>query len=840
MKNKYLIVTVLLLSIAAVMSFTASNNQRFYYAYNEKIYLNELDNKLIVRYKHSKKSDKGQISLAAELAEKHFEWKDDSTATITLAPFEKARWRDEILRQTDVKTCNPLYALSTGFEMGVTDEIVVRFHNNVTQKDIDNLHKKHRVEIVKTTDIYYLIKVPAGSDALEIANKYQESGLTRFSHPNFICEVELYQVLPNDPYFVNQFSLHNTGQVFTDGHAGTPDADIDAPEAWSITRGLNDVIVAVLDEGVTPNHPDLPNARQLRLNGSNFADGNTNDPSPTGNGNHGNAGAGIIAATQGNNEGIAGIAPNCRIMPIRVFNTGGSGITPQRLADAINFARQNGAHILSCSWGYNSDNPNLHPVIRDAIIAATTQGRNGLGCVVVFAAGNNPTNNGFVHFPANVNVAGVLTVGASDRDDLKAFYSPLGNPASPNNQLLDVVAPSHRAYSWQIAGETWECWSLDIPVNPGYNPVKNTDGGALPVVGTVLPNAGANFLSYTGRFGGTSYSAPQVAGVAALLLSINPNLTQQQVFNILTATADRVGGYVYTNGRSNEFGFGRLNACRAVTQAVATLPITGNSTVCSSNSTYTLNNLPAGCTVSWTHSSNLDYVSGQGTSTYTVKANGSTSGSAGWVEALINGPCGSVPIRRVVWVGYPSMPYDISGFPNDGLQFPSNSYFNFIVWAQPIEQGVNSYEWYVIGGTILSGQSTPQIEVLTDNAINGNIGFVVGTRVGNTCGWSPWLSRTGIVYDSGSGGGSTYTIYPNPATTTVAVSVIESTSATTQGAEGVQPISSIKVYDKMGQMVLARNYPNKPRVVQLNISPLQKGIYLLKVNDAESHTLMKD
>ena len=126
---------------------------------------------------------------------------------------------------------------------------------------------------------------------------------------------------------------------------------------------------------MTPNHPDLPNARQIRLNGSNFADGNANDPSPTGDSNHGNGCAGIIGATRNNNIGIAGIAPNCRIMPIRIFNANNTGITPQRLADAITFARQNGADIISNSWGYNSDNPNLQPVIRDAIIAATTQGR---------------------------------------------------------------------------------------------------------------------------------------------------------------------------------------------------------------------------------------------------------------------------------------------------------------------------------------------------------------------------------------------------------------------------------------------------------------------------------
>ncbi len=176
--------------------------------------------------------------------------------------------------------------------------------------------------------------------------------MTRFSHPNFICDVVTYQAFPNDPYFANQFSLHNTGQVFTDGHFGAVDADIDAPEVWAITRGADNIIVAVIDEGITPNHPDLPNARQVRINGSNFgANGNLNDPSPIGNANHGDACAGIIAATQNNNEGITGIAPNFRIMPIRVTYSPNSS-TPQQFAAAINFAQRNGAHIISNSWGY--------------------------------------------------------------------------------------------------------------------------------------------------------------------------------------------------------------------------------------------------------------------------------------------------------------------------------------------------------------------------------------------------------------------------------------------------------------------------------------------------------
>lgn len=607
MKSKYFIYAILsLFIIIVVASFIPLNNQRFYYAYNEKIYLNELDNKLIVRYKQNKKSDKSKLSLYSELLDKQFEWKDDSTYIITIDASEKRYFRDKILKQEDVKSCNPVYSINTGFEMGVTDEFVVRFHENVLPKEIDKLHKKYEVVVVKTEDIYQLLKVPAGSDALEIANKYQESGLTRFSHPNFISDVELHQAMPNDSYFVNQFSLHNTAQVFTDGHFGTVDADIDAPEAWSITRGNNNVIIAVIDEGITPNHPDLPTARQIRLNGSNFgANGQLNDPSPIGNENHGNACAGIIAATQNNNEGITGIAPNCRIMPIRVTFWPNSS-TPQQFAAAINFARLNGAHIISNSWGFGqgSTNPNLYPVIRDAIIAATTQGRNGLGCIVVFSASNSADHvqgiNGEVRFPANVNVAGVLTVGASDRDDLQANYSPTSNPNSTNNQIIDLVAPSHRAYPNQIIGETLEAWSIDIPENSGYNPYPaDLNFPHPPDAGEILPNIGTNNLAYTARFGGTSYSCPQVAGVAALMLSINSNLTQQQVFNILTNSADKVGGYVYTNGRSNEFGFGRLNAYRVVNGAVQTITSINGTTLICNSSVYSITNLPLGATVTW-------------------------------------------------------------------------------------------------------------------------------------------------------------------------------------------------------------------------------------------------
>lgn len=830
MRHKYVIFTIVALLILAVMSFTNSSNSKFYYAYNEKIYLNELDNKLIVRYMHNKKSNKELISLSAEIADKQLEWKDDSTCVITITPQEKEYFKNKILKQPDVKSCNPIYSINTGLEMGVTDEFVVRFHENASPKEIDKLHKNYDIEVVKITDIYHLLKVPVGADALEIANKYQESGLTRFSHPGFVSEIEFHQAIPNDPYFFNQFSLHNIGQVFTDGHSGTFDADIDAPEAWSITKGNNNIIIAVLDQGVTPDHPDLPNARQVRLMGSNFADGDPNNPSPRRDENHGNACAGIIAATQNNHEGIAGIAPNCRIMPLYIH-----GASVPRVADAITFAWQNGAHIISISWSYRQDgtNPNLFPLIRDAIIAATTQGRDGLGCVVVCSASNSAHHaqgiNGDVRFPSNVNVAGVLTVGASDRYDLQANYSPTSNPGSPNNQIIDIVAPSHRAYSNQIAGETKECWTIDIPGYAGYNPVWETDGGSLPLIGSIMPESGINHLSYTARFGGTSYSCPQVSGVAALMLSVNPNLTQQQVFDIITATADKVGGYAYTNGRSNELGFGRLNAYRAVMQSLA---INGSPIICNSNSTYSIN--MSNSNFDWSHSPNIIYVGGQGTNSYTVRAASSTTSGEGWIQASFIGQSGLTSLRKDVWVGVPSTlsppnTVNIHGAP---CVERNNFYIYNLVSSttqQPINTipGASTYTWSLTPNdpnltisTINNGQINCGINI-SSNAILGN-NYTLQLNAVNSCGNVLVASKNIKVYnefiicEDGGSMPKKLAISPNPATLQVNITEINPTN------ENIPWVIRIMSQTGVALITVSTQLPKT-----INVSNFNRGVYYL-------------
>ncbi len=201
---------------------------------------------------------------------------------------------------------------------------------------------------------------PAG-DALQISKSMYESGLVEFCTPNFLIKaiaahdaekhqssqldknavsyplnqewksagtnIDPPQYIPNDTYFNQQWYLHNTGQGTNDGRSTTPNADIDAPEAWMITKGSPTIVIAVIDQGVTSDHPDLPNSRQVRLDGANFAYQNdgTDDPNnlnPTVttflSKSHGNACAGIIAATQDNGIGVTGIAPLCKIMPIKI------------------------------------------------------------------------------------------------------------------------------------------------------------------------------------------------------------------------------------------------------------------------------------------------------------------------------------------------------------------------------------------------------------------------------------------------------------------------------------------------------------------------------------------
>jgi len=838
MKTKLYLLTAAII-VAFLFGFMFQETERFYYGFNEKIPLTEVENKLVVRYSESVNKDNTSSALTRTYATVHQTWKDNRTVVLsTGSKADRNVLMENLQSAPEVSSCQPMYTMNTGLEMIVTDEIVMKFKAHIRTEQQQEINQKFGVTQVKDGETYLLLRVPKGSDALTIANQYQESGYVDFSHPNFIVKFDMHQqVIPNDTYFGNQFTVHNTGQVFNDGHFGTPDADIDAPEAWAMTTGVNNILVAVLDQGVSPNHPDLPNARQVRLNGSNFADGNPNDPSPTGNTNHGNACAGVIAATQNNNEGIAGICPNCRIMPIRIFDSFENAIPETRLADAINFARNNGADIISNSWGAAVANPNFSPLIVTAIQTATTQGRviNGVarGCVVLFSAGNNPTNNGIVHFPANVNIPGVLTVGASDRDDLKSFYSPLGNPASPNNQLLDVTAPSHRAYPFQVAGETLEAWTIDVPNNAGYNPWPQFTslGNASvvpPAIGEQLPNVGINFQSYTGRFGGTSHSCPVVAGIAALMLSANPNLTQQQVFNIITNTANQVGGYVYTNGRSNELGFGRANACQALREAfrlAMTITNNTNGLVCS-NTTFSLQNAPAngGLLGNWSSGTGLS-INNSGVATRINNYDGLSS-----ISRSFNTGCGNSQISALIWVGRP-----ISSISGTSYAYPGQLYTYSTI--SPSLNGAFNFDWNVVGGTIYGGGG-PSDSFVT--VFWNESGYITLTSE-NLCGTSEGTLE--VTVDLGGGGGGCdpcqrVQIYPNPTSNELTITL---NSEPSKIKESGDIVSQISIRDNSQNLVYSTTTKNSS--IKISTVDFPDGLFYLKVSSTlgteTKHILIK-
>lgn len=233
-------------------------------------------------------------------------------------------------------------------------------------------------------------------------------------------------------------------------------------------------------------------------------------------------------------------------------------------------------------------------------------------------------------------------MGAVDRNGQQAKYSPTSNTGSSHNQIIDVVAPSHRAYSTQISYETFDVWTIDIPDAPGYNYVHTTDGGLLPTLGTFLPNSGTNYQAYTGHFGGTSAAAPQVSGIAALLLSAYPDLNHLQVAKYIQDTASNTTW-------NNQTGWGLVNAYDAL---IAPLAISGNGVLnWDYDGVFTVPAIhpSAGITFNgWTLVVNNSYVVTGGTTSPTLNVRFTTLGQ-GTIFANYTLP-GGVPLTRSIAV----------------------------------------------------------------------------------------------------------------------------------------------------------------------------------------------
>jgi subtilisin family serine protease len=430
-------------------------------------------------------------------------------------------------------------------------EIVIRFRNGTSDKLQKQILAKHDLK-VRARNRYVGTQVVAydateqrqGAQLVEIANDCSSMPEVVFATPNFVSEFRRKAVqIPK--IHAEQWHLRNTGAAGQ--HAGE---DVDAIGAWKITMGRGTITVAVLDDGVDVEHPHLkrnirrkPDATEPRdLVGRDFFVPDDEspehfDPRPkrfkypydvmTGNDIHGTPCAGVIAAT-GLNGASCGIAPKCRILPVKVFHADDLA-ADSRVADAIRYAALH-ADILSCSWtGPRSTDIEL------ALQDARTLGRGGRGATVFAAAGNGSGRP--VGYPASDPLA--IAVGASTDQAALAGYSNVGPE-------VWVVAPS--------SGGVRGIYCTDVSVeHRGFN------------VGTVAAG-GVDGLS-TNDFGGTSSATPLVAGVAALMLSANAKLDVEGVKGVLKDTAEKIGGGYDANGHSQRFGFGRVHAGRAVALA---------------------------------------------------------------------------------------------------------------------------------------------------------------------------------------------------------------------------------------------------------------------------------
>ena len=425
----------------------------------------------------------------------------------------------------------PLFSCN-GSKIAVIPEIVVRVTSGIHMDQLQSLCRKIGCDVIKpmefTTQEYLLgVQGPNAETVFEAVNELNRIEWIEWAAPNIVFSPKpCGQVIPNDEYFSMQWHLHNTGEF-----VGKPNADINAPEAWEITTGDPNIVVAVVDTGVDLDHPDLVNNL---VPGYDFHN-NDDLPEPTNNAQaHGTACAGLIAAEGNNSIGVTGVTWKCKIMPIRAYMWGNWGATPEsQIATAVRWAATHGADIISNSW---EDNIPL-PIVRSAFADVTQPGglgRNGKGCIALAAAGNQ---GNIVHTPAAHPE--VIAVGATDADDIWYSYSNFGPE-------LDVVAPSG---DWWDNRMTVPQWTTDIAGSAGYNS-DNTD---------------PSILDYTDAMSGTSGACPIVAGVSALILSIEPDLTSNEVRHFLERSAKDLG----EPGRDDYYGWGRVDARAALDMVLA-------------------------------------------------------------------------------------------------------------------------------------------------------------------------------------------------------------------------------------------------------------------------------
>lgn len=558
-------------------------------------------------------TDFSMIGSAETLAEQEVEIEPLSLDISRVSSPQSQELEGLMTQVRENRVAHHIYLVAgTGEEIVIEDHIFVEFHHQPAGLLEEIMQEFHLLLTGRMAEAYILKVTDAtGRNPLKVANEIAERDEVMCACPQVLLELAFYDqpaLLADQWYLTSELAAHSDLSA---------NAGIQAPEAWEITLGNPEIVVAVIDDGFNLSHPALRNVKihpaQRDFLGEDF------DPKSEGSNYHGTPVSSIIFSSHQNST-MLGIAPGCTFLPIRIGF--GPMIRPTDIIEVFRYA-SNHADVVNCSFGTlpRSYDPMSH-AFRHAITELTKSGgRRGKGLVMLFSAGNDdaptflagqkningvkytrqgktPDSDGALtrqiirEIPPEMAVYsgypltdGVIVVGAMTSLKRKAGYSNWG----PH---ITLVAPSNNFhYIMDLIEEGSDSRRDAFVANYrglGLVAASNQQGHGAPFspinVVDDLQTANLREDLYTKQFGGTSGATPVVAGIVALMLSVNPDLTAEQVRLILMATAEQdlaptldlandpnIQGLSgeFIGGRSLFFGSGKVNAYQAVRRARA-------------------------------------------------------------------------------------------------------------------------------------------------------------------------------------------------------------------------------------------------------------------------------
>ncbi len=426
--------------------------------------------------------------------------------------FRKQKRSPDRTSRFELHSINKGQPFQTKSQRYAPDQILVKFKPGLPSSAIQtavNAYQVRRIRKIPELNIY-LLGIPEYMDVGEMLDVLSVNPDVEYACPNYKIFIAAVPK-PNDNFFNWQYSLLNEGQqIGLPGPSGKSRADIKALEAWEETEGDEGVVVAVIDTGIDFDHPDLEG--KIASNGYDFVN---QDNEPIDDHGHGTFVSGLIAAKTNISEGIAGVSWYSMILPLKAIDADGSGYVDD-LVDAIRYAADNGASIISMSVGFALGPGESAPALESAMQYAYQK-----NVVCVASAGNEADA---VLYPAAYDNY-CLAVAATDYNDQRPSWSNFG-------PQVDVAAPGRRVVS----------------LVPTWLPELVWKDFTLPPYG----------------FGdGTSASAALVSGFVSLIRSLKPWMGPDEVMDVVRYSADDVNSADYP-GKDEFIGYGRINMEKAL------------------------------------------------------------------------------------------------------------------------------------------------------------------------------------------------------------------------------------------------------------------------------------